>query len=111
MSYSPACSHGTRIAGLATAPRYGSSIVGAAYRANLYSVHQADSENPDVENAGLAIHDAVVNGHARVVIMAWGEEHWYDNVANEITYHCYNDDVMFVGAAGTCPLGGPYCHI
>lgn len=72
MSYSPACSHGTRIAGLATAPRDGSSIVGAAYRANLYSVYQADSENPDVENAGLAIHDAVVNGHARVVIMAWG---------------------------------------
>jgi len=108
MGDTPTCSHGTRIAGLAAAPRDGRNVVGAAYGANLYAVHQADGTNPDVNNAADAIHEAVVSGGAKVVVMAWGELNWYDNVANEIASHYYNDDVMFVGAAGTCPIGS-YC--
>jgi len=102
----PTCAHGTHIAGLAAAPRNGRSVVGAAYASNLVEVYQADGENPDVVLAGEAIHEAVQPPmNAKVVIMAWGEYNWYDNVSNEINAHYYNDDVMFVGAAGTCPFG------
>jgi hypothetical protein len=106
-SPTPTCSHGTRIAGLVAAPKNGNSTVGVAYRANLIADYQADGENPDVGFAADAI-VSVSSAGARVVVMAWGEANWYDVVANAISYYYYNYDVMFVGAAGTCPIGG-YC--
>jgi len=57
---------------------------------------------PDASRASDAIHLAVVNG-AKVVVMAWAELWGYDNINDEIDMHYYYDDVMFVGAAGTCP--------
>jgi hypothetical protein len=112
--WSVVCAHGTKISGLVGAPRDGRNIVGAAYRANIVSVYQADGENPDVTLAANAIHAAAtgvpgVYAPAKVIVMAWGEWNWYDNVANEIDTHYYNDDVIFVGASGTCFLGLSYC--
>lgn len=106
--YTPHCSHGTRIAGIASAPRNGRNVVGVAYGANVYAVYQADGEVPDAFDAATAIHFAIEAGGSRVVVMAWGELTWYDQVSNEIDAHYYVDDVMFVGAAGTCPFG-TYC--
>lgn len=100
----PTCSHGTRISGLVGAPRNGQGVIGAAYKANIVSVYQDDGENPSVQAAALAIHIAATQG-SKVVVMAWGELHWYDVISNEIDNHFYNDDVLFVGAAGTCILG------
>jgi hypothetical protein len=100
----PQCSHGTRIAGLVAAPKNGRSTVGVAYGANVVAVYQANGENPQIDKAADAIANAVANG-ARVVVMAWGEFNFYDLVANLIAYFYYNGDVMFVGAAGTCPIG------
>lgn len=105
--YAPHCSHGTRIAGVATAPRNGRNVVGAAYGANLYAVYQADGELPGAFDAATAI-DIAARGGSRTVVMAWGELWWYDQLSNEIDTHYYGNDVMFVGAAGTCP-GGNYC--
>jgi len=112
--WSVVCAHGTKITGLVGAPRDGRNIVGAAYRANIVNVYQADGENPDVTLAANAIHAAAtgvpgVYAPAKVIVMAWGEFNWYDNVSNEIDTHYYNDDVMFVGASGTCLLGLSYC--
>jgi hypothetical protein len=100
----PACSHGTRIAGLVGAPRNGRGTVGAAYRASIFSWYQANSVDPDVSRAADGIHRGAMAG-AKVIVMAWGTAFSYDQIADEIDAHYYNDDVMFVGAAGTCIIG------
>lgn len=103
----PSCSHGTRIAGLAVGPRNGRSVVGAAYRANVVGFYQSNSEDPIRGNANDAIDSVVAHG-AKVVIMAWGMDTGSDLLSNTIDDAYYNRDVMFVGAAGTCPIGS-YC--
>ena len=121
----PVCSHGTRIAGVAAAPRDGRSAVGVAYGANLYTVYQADGELISSSGwAATAIHLAaearrfgVSSAEPRVVIMAWGQLSWSDVIANEIRTHhtrttapngdvVRGTDVLFVGAAGTCAFFG-----
>ena len=59
---------------------------------------------PGETPAGEAIQIAALNG-AKVISMAWGltSQSWYIN--DVIDYWHYNHDVMFVGAAGTCPDG------
>lgn len=108
----PSCSHGTRIAGLVGAPRNGRSTVGVAYRASIVAVNQADGVIPSGGPAGNAIHWAATHG-SRVIVMAWGfppgETSGY--VSDEIDYHYYNDGVVFVGAAGTCPAGSGCSHM
>lgn len=103
------CSHGTRIAGVAVAPLNGRSVVGAAYKSNLYSVFQDDGVWPNTSRAAQAIHLAATTGLAKVIVMAWAEVNWYDNISNEIDAHFYQDDVVFVGAAGTCPWDSDSC--
>ena len=105
----PSCSHGTRIAGLVGAPRNGRSTVGAAYRANIVSIYQADGEHPDAMNASMAIDAAAGIYGAKIVVMAWGEMQWYSSIANYIYYYYINQDVLFIGAAGTCFLGNSWC--
>lgn len=106
----PVCSHGTRISGIATAPRDGRGAVGVAYGANLYAVYQADGEVVNTNGwAAAAIHHAARNG-AKVIIMAWGKDKHSTVIQDEINSHHYDDpdpsrqddDVVFVGAAGTC---------
>ncbi|MEP6765216.1 MAG: S8/S53 family peptidase [Gemmatimonadaceae bacterium] len=104
----PSCSHGTRISALATAPMNGLSTVGVAYKSNLISVKQADGEvSPGGQISAIVIDIAADS--SRVVVMAWGFIPGYtpfsNLVSDAIDYHYYNRDVMFVGAAGTCPIG------
>jgi hypothetical protein len=101
----PGCSHGTRVAGIAAAPRNGRSIAGVAFRSDLFTFHQADGEVPDEYDAQIAIQNAA-NGGSKVIIMAWGLLNGSTGVDNTIDYYYYQDDIVFVGAAGTCPIGG-----
>jgi serine protease len=103
------CSHGSRVAGLAAAPRNGRQIVGAAYNSSVYSVHQADGvafvTDWEIEDAQQAIHDAAYYGGAKVIVMAWGASTYHHAVADEIRAWYNVHDRMFVGAAGTCSQG------
>ena len=101
---SPQCSHGTRISGLVGAPSNGRSTVGVAFGANIYNVYQANGVAPDQAVAAQAIHLAAIKG-SRVIVMAWGLIQWSQAVSDEIDSHHYYDNVMFVGASGTCPIG------
>lgn len=97
------CSHGTRIAGVVGAGRNGRGLAGVAWNASVYSVHQANDQSPDKTDASQAIHDAWVFGHAKVQVLSYGLAWFHESVADEIRNHQAQDDVMFVGAAGTCP--------
>jgi len=102
------CGHGTRIAGLATAPldfqlTQPRKIVGVAYGSNLTTVKYnsgvtagAGSRVALISAINLAVGDG-----ARVVNLALGMPYWssfvYDNIAT-----LYNTtQTIFVGAAGT----------
>lgn len=101
------CSHGTRIAGLAAAPMNARLVAGVAYRSNLVAVKHSDGVLPDgvqSVSAGLSIEIAASNG-AKVVAMAWAMLNSSTYVSDVIDYYHYQHDVMFVGAAGTCPGG------
>lgn len=107
-SGSPSCSHGTRIAALAAAPMNGASTAGVAYKANLFSIKQADAAYSPGGYISAAVIDTAAT-YSKVVVMAWG---FIPGVTDHsglvdmvIDYHYYNHDVMFVGAAGTCPIG------
>lgn len=102
---SAGCSHGTRVAGVIAAPMNGVDYAGVAWRANLFSVRQSNS--PAITNVGQgwvdafqAIRDAG-NAGSRVISMPWAGATRYDVIEDEITRLYYNQDVVFVGAAGT----------
>jgi hypothetical protein len=97
----PSCSHDTRISGVMTAPKNGRSIVGIAYRSNLYNVRHSNDYFP-TEVSYLALREAGQSG-AKVIEIAWGGSSYF--MSDEIDYWYYNQDVTFVGAAGTCPFG------
>lgn len=97
------CSHGTRAAGIMAAPMDGANVVGVAWGANVYSVHQAHRVwDVNSTDATQAIRDAG-NWGARVIVMAWQvmDNLWSDAVSDEIDGWYYNQDRVFVGAAGT----------
>lgn len=105
------CSHGTRIAGLATAPAAGPSPSGAGYAgvawgADLVSVKVANG----VVHAGTSVFDlvrgidaAVAHG-ARVITLALGLPYASDYVRDHLV-RIHDDpnhpEVLFVAAAGT----------
>jgi hypothetical protein len=103
----PVCDHETRLGGLAVGAKNGVGTVGAAYAAGLVSVKQTDDGvlNEDAAKSALAIRYAVERG-AKVITLGFG---WWFFTANavswEIDHHYYNNDVVFVGAAGTCNSG------
>lgn len=94
------CSHGTRLAGVMTAPRNGQSILGVAWAANLVSTYHGDDLVASEPAAQLGIRNAVDAG-AKVIEMAFGTVTHYSAVINEIQRGYYNFDVVFVGAGGT----------
>ncbi len=105
----PTCSHGTRIASLATAPMNGLRSVGVAYRANLVSMGQGNAVAPDNGVVSGVLVDSAANAGAKVIIMAFGfpphTNLGTSFLSDVIDYHHYVGDVLFVGAAGTCPIG------
>jgi hypothetical protein len=102
------CEHGTRVAGLATAPRDGVNIVGVAWRAGLVTVATAGDVIVGLGNAWW-IADGIAKARAegaRIFNMSFGSPFWLSQVADEIRYEYYRTDrpdVIFVGAAGRPP--------
>lgn len=99
------CSHGTRAAGVMAAPMEGANVVGVAWGANLYSVHQSNRVwDVNSTDATQAIRD-VGNWGAHVIVMPWQvmDNLWSDAVSDEIDGWYYLQDRVFVGAAGTSP--------
>ncbi len=98
------CGHGTRIAGLAVAPRDGRQTVGVAYGADAYTV-RADGGT----DFGIARSDEVRRAVDRaaensdIVNIAMGSWYYHTNVADRIHYYYDNEDyqTLFIGAAGT----------
>lgn len=103
---SPACDHGTREANIAAAPRDGRGIVGVAYRASVYSNYFEDFPLiTDEYSAAVAIYASYNNGRANVIMMAW----WGTTISDAIDAFYYGNDVVFVGAAGTCHNSSDDC--
>lgn len=99
--YNPPCTHGTRLAGVIAAPMNNSMIVGVAWAANLASVkHASQLFNVDAIDAQQGIRDAGNHG-AKVINMSWQSVNAFNAVENEIEGWYYNQDVVFVAAAGT----------
>lgn len=96
-----ACSHGTRMAGVLTAPMNGYGVVGVAWRSNLASVRQAGwIGDVNSNDAQQAIRDAAVRG-STVILLAWQSFDFNNAIHNEIQLWYHNYDRLFVGAAGT----------
>ncbi|HEV2149121.1 MAG TPA: S8/S53 family peptidase [Longimicrobiaceae bacterium] len=96
------CSHGTRMAGVITAPKDDSGPVGVAWGANFVGVrHNDDVGVFDTYYAGQAIRIAAENG-SDIIAMAWGSpDYWFNSIEAEIKHWYYNHDKLFIGAAGT----------
>jgi len=97
----PPCNHGTRMAGVALAPNNGTNVVGIAHRSGLISAEVNDQVwyTANAERTAGGVHHAAIR-NAKVIIMAFGGSP-SNELAYEIQSHFYNDDVVFVGAAGT----------
>src|SRR5262249_27353604 len=101
------CGHGTRIAGLAAAPRDGINIVGVAWGAPLTTIKVDNS--PYIEGGNYTIDTAVVcdgidkamASGARVVSMAFGMLYTSPTIEGCIRKAYDSREVIFVAAAGT----------
>ncbi len=102
-------SHGTKILGLAAAPRDGKNVVGVAYAADAVGIRSLDGVFAGPGRWGEVregIRRAADKGlfDSDIVNMAWGWSWGNTSVASTIEY--YHDDpdhnTLFIGAAGTC---------
>lgn len=99
------CGHGTRMAGIMSAPWDGGSVGGIAYRSNLISVRQASGVAAvSSSDARASVRGAAENG-SQIVVMAWESLNWWWQVSDEIKYWHYNRPILFMGAAGTSGCG------
>lgn len=95
------CGHGTRMAGIISAPWDGQSVGGIAYRASLISVRHA-SGVAAVSSSDAKASVRLANQYgAQVIVMAWESLNWLWQVSDEIEYWHYSRQVLFFGAAGT----------
>lgn len=100
------CRHGTKSAGLITAPRDGRNIVGVAYKSSLYSVRALDGV--DAVGQWAEVREAIrraashTEQNAAIVNMAFGTP-WPDSGVRSTIQNYYNDSrtrTLFVAAAG-----------
>lgn len=96
------CDHGTRIAGILSAPRDNQNIIGVAWESDLVTMKVLDG----VWINSSAKHTSVANGiwdlhgtNVKVVTMAIGSGSFSNAVEDAIL--SLADDVIFVAAAGT----------
>jgi subtilisin family serine protease len=95
------CGHGTRMAGIISAPWDGQSVGGIAYRASLVSIrHASGVAAVNSSDAAGSVRAANQYG-AQVIVMAWESLNWLWQVSDEIEYWHYSRQVLFFGAAGT----------
>jgi hypothetical protein len=103
------CSHGTKMASVATAPRDGRSIVGIAWAADLTSIKvtltpHAGKSNVSAICAGIkhAVHPPDGRAPARVVAMAFGLTYVSPTIAGCIqAAYDTSPNTVFVAAAGS----------
>jgi subtilisin family serine protease len=99
------CGHGTRMAGIMSAPWDGGNVGGIAYRSNLISVRQASGVAAvSSSDARVSVRGAAQNG-SQIIVMAWESLNWWWQVSDEIKYWHYNYPILFMGAAGTSGCG------
>jgi subtilisin family serine protease len=95
------CGHGTRMAGIISAPWDGQNVGGIAYRSSLVSVrHASGVATVNSSDAAASVRAANQYG-AQVIVMAWESLNWLWQVSDEIEYWHYSRQVLFFGAAGT----------
>ena len=95
------CGHGTRMAGIISAPWDGQNVGGIAYRSSLVSVrHASGVATVNSSDAAASVRLANQQG-AQVIVMAWESLNWLWQVSDEIEYWHYGRQVLFFGAAGT----------
>ncbi|MBV6520303.1 MAG: hypothetical protein MNPFHGCM_00408 [Gemmatimonadaceae bacterium] len=99
------CGHGTRLASVVAGPRNGKSILGVAWKANLYSV-RVDDDVVLTNVAATRLGIRLAAGHAKLIAMAFGTIAYYQSISDELSYW-YALDKMFVAAAGTSVCFGP----
>ena len=101
------CNHGTRMAGVLTAPKNGTSVVGVAFEANLYAGKAANGVWADTSTNHLLTLREIVEQGAQIVVMAFGQLWTSDSFGDEIDRHYYQKEknLLFVAAAGTAPVG------
>jgi hypothetical protein len=99
-----ACGHGTRMASVIAAPKNGSSIVGVAWGASLYSV-RTDTDVftiTDIQAVRDGIRQASDSG-VKIASLAFGTVMHYSTIEQEIQWQFYNRDRLYFAAAGTSP--------
>lgn len=100
------CGHGTKIAAVIGAPRNGTNMLGVAWGANLW-VYKVQSD-PLVISDDLAfgVADAIISlaPSVRIIQMAFGTGMDYTSISDAISAAYYNNDVLFVAAAGNTRL-------
>lgn len=105
------CSHGTRIAGVATAPaagrpKYGANYVGVAWGADLVAVKVGDGvvHTAATVNAIVAGMDMAIAAGARILTLAFGMVYESDYLRDNIV-RIFDDQsrpsVLMIAAAGT----------
>ena len=99
------CGHGTKVAGIAAAPRDGQSIAGALWAASLTTIKAGGSPQHTIPDSaayevcgGIAL---AVQSRAQVVMMAFGYPFHSPTVAECIRDAFDSTSAIFVAAAGT----------
>lgn len=105
------CSHGSRMAGVATAPRNGVSTVGVAHESHLISVRFTDGIiDVDAWNAAAAMDYVVLGnpalGARRVMPMAWRSAP--SGYLNDVIDAHYAAGTLFIGAVGQTHCANPF---
>lgn len=105
--YEPACSHGTRMAGVMAAPKNGKEAVGVAWKSNLTAYHHAnDTWGLDGWDAAQGVRYVADKG-AMAIALAFQVETNSNYLADEIRKWHSTTQIIFIGAAGTSPSGVP----
>lgn len=97
------CGHGTKIAGILAAPRDGQSMVGVAWKSNLFAVRVDDDVSAFNNEIAIVLGIRKAAAASKIINMSFGTRFHYDLIEDEIEYWHNYYDRLFVGAAGTSP--------
>lgn len=105
------CGHGTQMAGTIAAPRVGGSILGVAYKSNLYSVRGTNDVVLSSLKEKVGVADALnllanSNKNVRIISMSIGHPISSSLVATAINNAVAKGCILFC-AAGTSFVGAP----
>jgi hypothetical protein len=97
------CGHETRVSGFIAAPRDGESVVGSAYKSDLYTVRVDDNVVTQTRAGAGATRYGIRRASKRsdIVNMAFGSATSWNSIEDEIEYWHDKEDALYIGAAGT----------